>query len=228
MTLNSVVKRLFRKSNSSSSSNSDMAVIYIVIHSLWGHQVKLAEAAKKGLDAIPGVVSKIFQVAETLPQEVLTKMHAAKFDYPVIAADDLIKADGFILGLDTRFGNVCAQQKAFWDSTGQLWVKGELRNKFGACMVSTGSQKGGTETTIFSMLSTFSHHGVIYVPFGPQAEHASFDEIIGGSAWGAGTHSKSDGSRQVSPLELTLAERQGKEFAAVVSAYVAGKASVPN
>ena len=51
-----------------------------------------------------------FRVAETLPQEVLTKMYAPpKPDYPVITPDKLLNYDAFILGIPTRYGNQPAQ-----------------------------------------------------------------------------------------------------------------------
>lgn len=53
-----------------------------------------------------------FRVAETLPQEVLTKMHAPpKPDYPVLQPNDLANFDGFICGIPTRFGCMPAQFK---------------------------------------------------------------------------------------------------------------------
>jgi NAD(P)H dehydrogenase (quinone) len=43
------------------------------------------------------------RIPETLPQEVLTKMHApAKPDYPIIDADKLATFDAFIMGIPTR------------------------------------------------------------------------------------------------------------------------------
>ena len=52
------------------------------------------------------------RIAETLPEEVLTKMHAApKPDYPVIGPAELVEYDGFILGIPTRYGNFPAQWK---------------------------------------------------------------------------------------------------------------------
>ena len=38
------------------------------------------------------------------------------------------------------------------------------------------------------------------------------NEVRGGSAWGAGTLAGVDGSRQPTPLELQIAEIQGKTF----------------
>jgi hypothetical protein len=44
------------------------------------------------------------QVPETLPAEVLEKMHAPpKPDVPIISAKDMPDADGFIFGIPTRY-----------------------------------------------------------------------------------------------------------------------------
>ena len=65
------------------------------------------------------------QVEETLPAEVLAKMHAPdKPDVPVISAKELPDADGFVFGMPTRYGMMAAQVKALWDSTGSLWQAG--------------------------------------------------------------------------------------------------------
>jgi NAD(P)H dehydrogenase (quinone) len=46
---------------------------------------------------------------------------------------------------------------------------------------------------------------------------SNLDEVHGGSPWGAGTYSSSDGSRQPSKLELDMATAQGKAFYEAVS-----------
>lgn len=52
-------------------------------------------------------------VAETLSDEILTKMHApAKPDLPVISVEQLTEPDGLIFGIPTRFGSCPAQIKA--------------------------------------------------------------------------------------------------------------------
>merc|ERR1711939_48303 len=80
-----------------SRQNSTMAPkVAIVFYSMYGHIKALAEAEKAGL-AKAGIEADIFQVAETLPQEVLTKMHAPpKSDYPVIDAAKLQEYDAFL------------------------------------------------------------------------------------------------------------------------------------
>ncbi len=53
----------------------------------------------------------MFRVPETLPQDVLDKMKvpAADASVPIITVDELPKADGFVFGFPTRFGNMPAQ-----------------------------------------------------------------------------------------------------------------------
>ncbi|VAI91203.1 unnamed protein product [Triticum turgidum subsp. durum] len=70
--------------------------IYIVYYSTWGHVATLAEEIKKGADSVPGVEVTIWRVPETLPEDVLVKMHAApvRQDHPVITASQLAEADG--------------------------------------------------------------------------------------------------------------------------------------
>lgn len=94
-------------------------------------------------------------------------MHApAKPDVPVITVDDLKEADGFLFGIPTRFGTMPAQIKSFLDATGGLWANGTLAGKFAGTFFSTASQHGGQETTAFTTVTYFAHHGMIYVPLG--------------------------------------------------------------
>jgi NAD(P)H dehydrogenase (quinone) len=187
---------------------------------MYGHIGKLAEAEKAGLKKA-GIEADIYQVAETLPQEVLTKMHAPpKSDIPVIDAETLAKYDAFLFGIPTRYGNFPAQWKAFWDTTGGQWGSGAFWGKYAGLFVSTGTQGGGQESTAIAALSTLTHHGIIYVPLGyaktfPQLTQLT--EIRGGSPWGAGTFAAADGSRQPSQLELELATIQGEQFGLAIS-----------
>ncbi|KAH9983463.1 NADH-quinone oxidoreductase [Russula vinacea] len=189
--------------------------VAIVIYTLYGHIAKLAEAEKKGIEAAGGSAT-IYQIAETLPQEVLTKMYAPpKPDYPILAPNDLAHYDGFIIGIPTRYGNFPAQWKTFWDGTGQLWQQGRLNGKFAGVFISTGGPGGGQESTALATLSTFTHHGISFVPLGYASAFAQLtnvSEVHGGSPWGAGTFAGADGSRQPTPLELEIAEIQGRTF----------------
>jgi NAD(P)H dehydrogenase (quinone) len=189
--------------------------IGIIIYTLYGHVSTMAEAVKKGVESAGGSAT-IYQVPETLPQEVLTKMSAPpKPNYPVATANDLPQYDGYLIGISTRYGSWPAQLKTFWDSTGQLWQTGALSGKFVGAFLSTAGPGGGQESTFLSIMSTFVHHGMVFVPLGYAhafAQLTNLSEVHGGSPWGAGTFAGADGSRQPTPHELEVAEIQGKVF----------------
>ena len=134
-----------------------------------------------------------FSIPETLPEEVLKKMHAPSKDdsIPTISDPSTMKDyDGYLFGIPTRYGNFPAQWKTFWDSTGQLWLAGALHGKFAGLFISTSSLGGGQESTAIAAMSTFAHHGIRYVPLGTKdvsKEIMNLDEVHGGSPWGAGT-----------------------------------------
>ncbi|CRG86456.1 Minor allergen Alt a 7 [Talaromyces islandicus] len=192
-----------------------MAKIAIVFYSMYGHIVKLAEAEKKGIEAAGGKVD-VYQIAETLPDEVLQKMHAApKSDYPIAEPNTLLEYDAVLFGIPTRYGNFPAQWKAFWDKTGGIWASGGYWGKYAGVFVSTASPGGGQESTALASMSTLAHHGFNFVPLGYKhtfAQLTNLDEVHGGSPWGAGTFAAGDGSRQPTALELEIAEIQGKTF----------------
>jgi NAD(P)H dehydrogenase (quinone) len=90
----------------------------------------------------------VWQVPETLPIDVLGKMHAPpKSSVPIIDVSQLPDADGFLFGFPTRYGMMPAQFKAFIDATGSLWRSQALAGKPAGIFVSTGGQGGGQETT---------------------------------------------------------------------------------
>ncbi|ESZ99532.1 minor allergen Alt a 7 [Sclerotinia borealis F-4128] len=194
--------------------------VAIVFYSMYGHIQKLAEAEKEGLKKA-GIEADLYQVAETLPQDVLAKMHAPpKSSIPIIDPATLANYDAFLFGIPTRYGNFPAQWKAFWDATGTQWQTGGYWGKYAGIFVSSATPGGGQESTVIASLSTLTHHGIIYVPLGyaksfPQL--ANLTEVRGGSPWGAGTFAAADGSRQPSPLELELATIQGEEFGKAIS-----------
>ncbi|MCJ1445116.1 MAG: Minor allergen Alt a 7 [Stictis urceolatum] len=184
---------------------------------MYGHIKQLAEAEAKGIEAAGGKVD-LFQVEETLPAEVLTKMHAPGQDiskHPLISPDELTKYDAFLLGIPTRYGNFPAQWKTFWDRAGKVWQTGGLQGKYAGLFVSSASMGGGQESTALAAMSTLAHLGIVYVPLGYKHAFgllAGLEEVRGGSAWGAGTFAGGDGSRMPTAKELEVAEIQGREF----------------
>jgi len=155
-----------------------MVKIAIVYYSMYGHIRILAEAIKKGVEEA-GHEAVLLQVPETLPDDVLAKMHApAKSDDAVVTVADLLAYDGIIFGLSGRFGQVPAQFRSFWDATGGHWQTGALIGKPAGVFSSTGSQGGGQETIGLTLIPQLAHHGMVFVPLGYRDKRA-FDNTEG-------------------------------------------------
>lgn len=199
--------------------------IAIVYYSMYGHIRQLAEAEKAGIEKAGGTAD-LYQIPETLSDEVLGKMYAPPkpTDIPVIEDPTVLEQyDGVLMGIPTRYGNFPAQWKTFWDKTGKQWSSGGFYGKFAGLFLSTASLGGGQESTALAAMSTLAHHGIIYVPFGYAkafAQMTDLSEVHGGGPWGAGTLAGADGSRQPSEKEKEIARIQGEEFYKVVARSV--------
>ena len=195
--------------------------VQIIFYSLHGHVYRMAEAVAEGARSVPDTKVELFQVKETLPDEVLVKMKAVEAKkgwahVPVADVNRLPEADAIIFGIPTRYGLVVSQMQSFFDATGQLWVKGALVGKVGSVFVSTATQHGGQESTILAAHTFLFHQGMVAVgvPYAAQ-ELMNMNEITGGSPYGAGTLAGTQGERQPSQNEMTIARFQGKHVAQI-------------
>jgi len=192
-----------------------MTKVLVLYYSMYGHIETMANAVAEGARGVAGTHVDIKRVPEIMPEEA-AKAAGAKLDQvaPIAKVSDLPEYDAIIFGVPTRFGNMSAQMRNFFDQTGGLWAKGELIGKIGSVFASTGTQHGGQETTITSTHTTLLHHGMVIVgvPYSC-AGLTNMDEITGGSPYGASTLAGADGSRQPSQNELDVAKFQGKHVA---------------
>ncbi|KAJ2749101.1 hypothetical protein H4S06_004733, partial [Coemansia sp. BCRC 34490] len=86
------------------------AKVFVIYYSTYGHVQTLAQAVMKGVLKSGEVDAEIYQISETLGDDVLEKMNAAeKLNVPEITAEKLVEADGFLFGFPTRFGTAPAQ-----------------------------------------------------------------------------------------------------------------------
>ena len=198
-----------------------MAKVLVVFYSMYGHIYRMALSVAEGAKEVKGTTVDLKRVPETLPQEILGKMHALDTQktishIPVCKVEELATYDAIIFGTPTRFGNMTAQMRNFMDQTGGLWMKGALIGKVGSVFVSTATQHGGQETTITSFHSTLLHQGMIIVgvPYSEKRQ-MTVSEISGGSPYGASTIAGGDGSRMPSENELAIARFQGKHVAEI-------------
>ena len=195
-----------------------MTKLLVLYYSMYGHVETMAQAVAEGARAVEGVEVTIKRVPELLSDEKLAKVGGKVSQAaPVADPKELADYDAIIFGTPTRFGNMAAQMRNFFDQTGGLWVKGGLVGKVASVFTSTGTG-GGNESTIISVLPTLIHHGMIFVglPYSCP-ELADISEVKGGSPWGAATIAAADGSRQPSEKELAQARFQGRHVAQIAA-----------
>lgn len=207
------------------TKGATMAKVLVVYYSSYGHIFQMAQAVVEGARGVAGSEVKLVRVAELdaarqamSTQDAYVKAQAAQQHLPEATLDDLRWADGIVWGTPTRYGNMAAQMKQFIDSTGGLWVKGELEGKVAGVFTSTATIHGGQETTVLTTMIPLFHLGMIMVglPYGQNPE-LLVTEGRGGSPYGPSTLAGSDGSRQPSPEELTMARRLGARVAEVAA-----------
>jgi len=191
--------------------------ILVLFYSMYGHIFRMANAVVEGVREAGG--EPIFkQVAELLPEKFWSEdvKKAKESMKGILVADprkDLKGIDGIIIGTPTRFGNMCAQMRNFWDQTGGDWMNGTLIGKPAAVFTSANTQHGGQETTIISTHITLLHHGCVLVglPYSSK-EQMTIEEITGGSPYGASTIAGPMGERMPSANELKMAKDLGKHL----------------
>ncbi|ACV74572.1 MAG: NAD(P)H:quinone oxidoreductase [Zymomonas mobilis] len=191
-----------------------MPKILVLYYSTYGHVESMAYAVAEGARAA-GAEADVKRVPELVPEESAKKNHF-KIDQkaPIAEPKDLLEYDGIIVGAPTRFGRLPSQMANFWDRTGGIWAQGALIGKVGAVFTSTATQHGGQETTLYSLMSSLLHHGLVIsgLPYSFQGQ-GRLDEVTGGAPYGATTIAASDGSRQPSENELDGAKFLGQHVA---------------
>jgi NAD(P)H dehydrogenase (quinone) len=186
----------------------------VLYYSSYGHIETMAHAIADGAREA-GASVDIKRVPETTPEEVAKGAHF-KLDQaaPVAKIEELADYDAIVVGTGTRFGRISSQMAAFLDQAGGLWMRGALNGKVGGAFVSTGSQHGGQETTLFSIITNLMHFGMVIVglDYGHQGQ-MGVQAVHGGAPYGATTIADGDGSRQPSEIDLAGARYQGKRIA---------------
>ncbi|MFD1017717.1 NAD(P)H:quinone oxidoreductase [Thalassobacillus hwangdonensis] len=143
-----------------------MAKLAIFYYSSTGTNYKMAQWAEAAAKEA-GAEVKLLKIPETAPMSAIEQNPAWKEHYeetkdvPEAKIDDLDWADGYIFSVPTRFGNVPAQAKQFFDMAGGLWFQGKLVNKVVSAMTSAQNPHGGQEATILNLYTTMFHWGAI-------------------------------------------------------------------
>jgi NAD(P)H dehydrogenase (quinone) len=194
--------------------------ILIVYYSMYGHVLKMIRAAAEGAKSVAGV-EVILRRVEELPYN-LPKVEASSHaqatlaqqqDIPLATIDDLKNADGVIFGTPTRFGNMCAQLKQYFDQAAELWLSGALEGKPAGIIVSTATTHGGQETTAFTMMAPLLHLGFIIVGVPYSTPGMLHTEGRGGTPYAATTVAGGSNELTPAPEDLEIAKALGRRVA---------------
>ncbi|HEX8449565.1 MAG TPA: NAD(P)H:quinone oxidoreductase [Allosphingosinicella sp.] len=188
-----------------------MAKVLVLYYSAYGHIETMAQAIAEGARSA-GATVDIKRVPETVPEDIARGANF-KLDQaaPVATIAELEDYDAIIVGTGTRFGRISSQMGAFLEQAGGLWARGALVGKVGAAFSSSGTQHGGQEVTLFSIITNLLHFGmtIVGLPYS-HAGQMSVEEIVGGAPYGATTVVGGDGSLQPTAIDLDGARHQGE------------------
>ena len=186
----------------------------MLYYSQSGAVKQLAQLMARGIEQVPAVKARLRTVPKVAPitQEIAPAVPDA--GAPYVELSDLQECIGVALGSPTRFGNMAAPLKYFLDATSELWLKGALAGKPAAVFTSTGTQHGGQETTLISMMLPLLHHGMVIVGL-PYTEPALSTTRSGGSPYGASHVAGITGELPITDDEKKLTIALGKRLAEI-------------
>eukprot|EP01034_Spumella_vulgaris_P023757 gene23757-30015_t len=136
-------------------------IILVLYYSRHGATRKLAELIAQGIDSVPGCEARLRTVPAVSTVAEATAPDVPSEGAPYVELDDLRDCAALALGSPTRFGNMAAAMKYFWDGTSAEWLSGTLAGKPACVFTSTGSLHGGQESTLLTMMIPLLHHGMM-------------------------------------------------------------------
>ena len=202
--------------------------IAIIFYSMTGNVLKLCEAAAEGVREVPGASAELRAVPELIPHDKinsnprLKEVYEAKHGYEEAKPEDLREYDGFLFGTPTRYGNMSAQLREYFDRSGAIWQEGSTIGKYAGVITSTSTVHGGQETTAMTMWPTFIHLGMFPVGV-PYSEARLFDNVPeGGSPYAASSISGPGSDQGPTERERAIARTLGRRVAEATLAHRIG------
>jgi NAD(P)H dehydrogenase (quinone) len=191
-----------------------MKEILVLYYSVHGSVRELAHLVARGVESVPGVKARIRTVPGVSPKTAVAEPPVPPEGVPYAEKKDLEECIGLALGSPTRFGNMAASMKYFWDGTADLWMKGTLAGKPAALFTSTASMHGGQEATLLSMMLPLLHQGMLILGI-PYTLPELTATTGGGTPYGASHVSGSTSEKPITEEERRLCLALGKRLAEV-------------
>lgn len=185
--------------------------ILVLYYSHRGSVRALAERIAAGIESVPGMQARLRTVPRVSATCEATEPGVPDAGAPYVELADLDECVGLALGSPVRFGNMAAPMKYFWDGTIAGWLNGTLAGKPACVFTSSGSQHGGNESTLLSMMLPLLHHGMLIMGL-PFTEPELSSTNAGGTPYGASHVAGASGSPILSEAASRLAFIQGQRI----------------
>ncbi|MDO8305220.1 NAD(P)H:quinone oxidoreductase [Herminiimonas sp.] len=192
--------------------NSSTLPILVLYYSRHGATRKLAEFIGQGIDSVAGCEARLRTVPAVSTVSEASEPEVPGTGAPYVELRDLEECAGLALGSPTRFGNMAAAMKYFWDGTSSQWLSGTLAGKPACVFTSTGSLHGGQESTLLSMMLPLLHHGMLLLGI-PYTQAELMTTSTGGTPYGASHWSGVSGTQPISADTRALAISLGQRLA---------------
>ena len=195
-----------------------MNEILVLYYSRHGATAEMAQQIALGIEN-GGCTARLRTVANVSTVVEATESDIPGSGAPYVTLDDMQQCIALAVGSPTRFGNMAAELKYFFDSTSPIWLSGEMVNKPAAVFTSTSSLHGGQESTLLSMMLPLLHHGMQIIGI-PYTETTLLKTQTGGTPYGASHTSGIDGDLPISEDEKILCQALGKRLALTATAQL--------
>lgn len=193
-----------------------MPDILVLYYSRNGATEALAREVCRGIDAVPGMASRLRTVPEVSAVTEAVEDAIPATGPPYATPADLAECAGLIMGGPTGFGLMPASLKHFLDGTVGEWFAGACAGKPAGVFTSSSSLHGGQESTLLSMALPLIHHGMLLVGI-PYTEQALATTTTGGTPYGASHVSWNRQPDALSDDEKQLARAHGKSVAEIAA-----------
>jgi len=186
--------------------------ILVLYYSQHGAVRQMAQLIARGVEQVPGARARLRTVPKVSASCEATAPAIPDSGAPYVELRDLEECIGIALGSPTRFGNMAAAMKYFWDGTSALWLKHALVGKPAAVFTSTGTMHGGQESTLLTMMIPLLHHGMVMVGL-PYSEAELNTTREGGTPYGPSHVAGLANDQAISEAEKKLCIALGKRLA---------------
>ncbi|MGB0957874.1 MAG: NAD(P)H-dependent oxidoreductase [Litorivicinus sp.] len=179
--------------------------LLVLFHSSTGHVKTLANAIARGCESQG--VEPLLRNPPALDGRDTSQLAVTK--------DELRNCSGLALGSPTRFGQMATPLKAFFETTSDLWISGDMIDKPAAVFGASSSLHGGNEALLLGMALPLLHHGMLVTGV-PYTDPGLAQDRGGVTPYGPSL--VENGTGHPHPHEIESAQALGRRLATLIKA----------